>query len=125
MARDDDGDGVFAASGADGAGGSRLADRARDLCVRTRFAVGNFAQGFPDTPLECGSPDIEGQRDVEGLAVDVPKNARYVRRKPAVGLLERGARELARESFSKAIARIAEGYAAKTSIGRGDEHETE
>src|SRR5439155_27373352 len=52
VAGDDDGDRVLSVGRADGAGGARVAEAARQLAIAHRRAVGDGPQGVPDTPLE-------------------------------------------------------------------------
>src|SRR3989442_1027819 len=66
VAGDDDGDGVLAVGGADGAGGARAVEAARQLTVARGRAVRDGTQGVPHAPLKRGAS--RGERQVEGRA---------------------------------------------------------
>src|SRR5207248_4306064 len=66
VAGHDDGDRILAVGGADGAGGARVAEAARQLAVARSRAVRDGAQDVPHASLKCRAN--RGKREVEGRA---------------------------------------------------------
>src|SRR5256885_5832213 len=71
VTRNDDGDGVLAVGGTDGAGGSQVAQAARDVAVAARHPVGNRAQLLPHPQLERSAARVERQIEAGASAGEV------------------------------------------------------
>src|SRR6185437_6725113 len=74
MAGNNDGDRIRGAGARDGANSSGLADRACDLGVRARGAVGDAAKLVPDAALERGGLHVQRQIDMRLLAAQVAED---------------------------------------------------
>ena len=71
MARNDDADGVVSVGQPHRPRGSGPADLACDLPIRRGLSIGDIEQGSPDSPLERGSLESEGDVELGELAIEV------------------------------------------------------
>ena len=125
VAWDGESNGVGGTGGGDGAGGGGRAERAGESGVAARLAAGDLLEGSPDTLLEGGGADVEGEGGGQGVFGGLAEDEGESFGEPSgvsLGGDELGLIEALAEIGGEFGVVAAEGDGADSGIGGGGQH---